>query len=91
MNQLALPPAGELLEDEKIVLAAIRSLKSSYAGIPNYRFHCVHKKTGITLERWNEVKESLTKKGYLNKAGAITPNGKNVLESVCPNYWHWSW
>lgn len=73
-----LPAPVELTSDEIIVLTATRSLKSTYAGIPNYRFHNAHKVTGITSQRWEAAKALLISKGYLNKAGAITVDGRNV-------------
>lgn len=76
-----LPPAVELTDDEKIVLKYTRSYKSSYAGIANYRLHEASRETGITLERWNLAREACIGKGLLNKAGALTPSGKNALGS----------
>jgi hypothetical protein len=68
----------ELTQFDKIVLAATRGLKSSYAGIPDYRFSEAAKETGITKDEWQKAKENMINKGYLNKAGAITPKGRNV-------------
>ncbi len=76
-----LPAPVDLTDDEKTVLIATRSLKSSYNGIPNYRFVEAKRARGITLERWEAAKTSLIDKKFLNKAGAITVEGKNV----CPN------
>jgi len=73
-----LPAAtSELSADEKRVLYYTRSLKSSYAGISNYRQH----ESGLSVEVWNAAKDSLISKGLLNKAGAITSSGKNA----CPD------
>lgn len=77
-----LPPKSNLSEDEKIVLYHTRSLKSSYAGIKNYRFHEASRNTGITATRWDSAKDKLKKSKHLNKAGAITPKGRNVVEDV---------
>ena len=74
-----LPKTQELSDDEKIVLIATRSYKSSYAGISNYRLHEAKRQRGITLERWEAAKETLIQKGLLNKAGAITVDGKNAV------------
>ncbi len=65
--------------DEEIVLVATRSLKSSYGGIKNYRFHSANEKTGITPDRWRAARDSLIGGGYLNKRGAITPKGRNAI------------
>ena len=77
--QALLPKPSELTDDEKTVLIATRSYKSSYAGISNYRFHEATIKTGITQERWDAAKATLITKGMLNKAGAITVDGKNAV------------
>ncbi len=73
-------PAGEgaMSLDEKIVLKYTSGLKSSYAGIKDYRFHSAHEEMGISRERWDAAKASCISKGWLNKAGAITTAGKNV-------------
>jgi len=80
-NQFDLLPekTEDLTLNEKIVLYATRSLKSSYAGIKNLRYHESHKETGITLDEYNQAKESLIKKKLLNKAGAITVSGRNAI------------
>jgi hypothetical protein len=79
-NLTKLLPAGDdVTWGEKVVLAATRSYKSSYAGIKDYRFHEALKDTGITKQEWDAAKESLVQKGMLNKAGAITNSGKNVI------------
>lgn len=74
-----LPKTVELSDDEKTVLIATRSLKSSYAGIKDYRFQEANRARGITIQRWQLAKASLTQKGLLNKAGAITVEGKNAV------------
>jgi hypothetical protein len=74
-----LPAPIELSEDEKIVLAYTRSLKASHSGITNFRFVRANQRKGITLERWNAAKTILIGKGLLNKAGAITNEGRNAI------------
>jgi hypothetical protein len=64
--------------DHHIVLTATANLKSSYAGISNYRFHEASRETGITAERWETAKSFLISNSYLNKAGAITDKGRNA-------------
>jgi hypothetical protein len=76
-----LPSGQELTLNEKIVLYATRSLKSSYAGIKNYRFHEAKQATGITLNEYNAAKEILIEKKMLNKRGAITNEGRNAIGS----------
>lgn len=68
----------EVTRDEKIVLVATRSLKSSYGGVKNYRFSEAAAYTGITAERWEAAKTALIGRKLLNAAGAITPAGRNV-------------
>lgn len=74
-----LPAPVELSRDEKIVLAATAGLKSSYAGIKNYRFHEATERTGIALQNWDAAKAALVSRGLLNKAGAITDAGRNAI------------
>jgi len=73
------PEEGQLDRDQKIVLAATRSLKSSYGGIKNLRFVQARTETGITQDRWDAAKQHLIDHGYLNRAGALTPKGKNAI------------
>jgi hypothetical protein len=74
-----LPKPDEVSWAEKVVLSATRSLKSSYAGVKDYRFREALKDTGITKAEWDAAKESLIKKKMLNAAGAITNDGKNAI------------
>lgn len=77
IKQYLLPLTCEITKNEEIVLIATQSLKSSYAGISNYRFHEAHSVTGISEIDYNTAKVSLQSKGMLNKAGAITDKGRN--------------
>lgn len=72
----------DISQDEKIVLYATRSLKSSYAGISNYRFHEARQATGIDSARWEFARQSLIAKKMLNKRGAITIDGRNRIQGV---------
>ena len=74
-----LPPPIELTEDEETVLIASRSLKSSYAGVSDYRFVESRRSRGITRQRWDAAKSALIARKLLNKAGAITVEGKNAV------------
>jgi hypothetical protein len=85
---LEAPKPDGLSEDEKLVLAYTRGLKSSYGGISQYRFHCLNRRKGMSRKRYDEARETLTKNGLLNGAGAITAKGKNVLEATNPR-WHY--
>lgn len=73
-----LPAPVELTRDQRIVLVATRSLKSSYQGISNYRFHEAHRDTGISLDAWNRAKSELQARGLLDARGALTVAGKNA-------------
>ena len=69
----------KLTEDERIVLTATRRWKNSYGGKSNVRFHEARRFVrDLTVERWDTAKASLVGRGCLNKAGAITMNGRNV-------------
>lgn len=74
-----LPEKPNITEDERVVLTYTKSLKSSYAGIKNYRFYEANREVGIAEENWNKAKENLISKKLLNKAGAITAVGRNAL------------
>ena len=76
-----LPAPVEVTDDEKTVLVFTSSLKSSYGGVSNYRYREAHRRTGITLERWDAAKVTLIGKGLLNKAGALTNEGRNLAPS----------
>ena len=75
------PAQDELPWAERVVLTATRSLKAYYAGDGNVRFHEAHRQTGITQSQWTDAKWSLIEKRLLNKAGAITPDGRNAAGS----------
>lgn len=77
-----LPAPTELTEDEEIVLVATRSLKPSYNGVSNYRLDQARRYTGITPERYESARASLIARKLLNKAGAITVEGRNA----CPDH-----
>jgi hypothetical protein len=77
-------PSADLSAIEKLVLRATRSFKSSYAGQDRYQiaerdYSCkAMVDTWPSREQWNVAKESLIAKKLLNRAGAITPAGRNA-------------
>ena len=81
-------PAPELSEHESIVLDATCSFKSSYNGQDRYTMAKTQAEYPWrrdnstpqfpTRDEWNAAKESLIGKGLLNKAGAVTPKGRNA-------------
>ena len=78
MTKMLVEATGPALsEDERIVLIATRSFKSSYAGRSNNRFYEAKEATYITLAEWDAAQASLIEKGCLNKAGALTDAGRN--------------
>lgn len=74
-----LPPVAVLTLNEQIVLASTRSFKSGYAGRKDNRFYEANHYTKITLGDWQAAIESCQAKGLLNKAKAITVNGRNAI------------
>lgn len=73
-----IPAKIELTKTEKLVLAATRGLKSSYAGIKNYRQH----ESGLSPQIWADTVDVLKTKGLLAKNAAITTEGKNAIGSL---------
>lgn len=80
--QLMLPAGDEITDDEAIVLHYTAGLKSSYAGMKDYRFSEAERETGISRTRWEIAKADLIMRGLLNKAGAITTAGKNARRPI---------
>lgn len=80
-------PVG-LSDDEKLVLRATRGLKSSYAGISDYRKHeltaprhwSADSAPLMTGARVDAARMALQAKGLLDKRNAITNAGKNAIE-----------
>ena len=87
-------PSTELTDDQKTVLKYTRAVKSSYAGIKDYRYYShvqdvemearVQKngKLPMTRDAWDAAKSSLISSGHLNKAGAITADGRNAIADI---------
>lgn len=78
-------PSAELNEHEKLVLNATASFKSSYGGRDRYQMATddlrYARKPYPSREQWEHAKQLLISKGLLNKAGAITPAGRNARPS----------
>ena len=81
-----LPAPVELTDDEKTVLLYTAGYKPSYAGIADYRFHNARQKTAITRDRWDAAKISCINRKLLNRAGAITVDGRNAIAKDRPSY-----
>ena len=71
-----LPPPVELTWAERVVLVATRSLK------PAFRFASAQRDTGIRASEWETARAELTRRGYLNRAGAITNEGRNICPGI---------
>ena len=78
MPQFLAAGPGELTRLEKIVLLATSAYKSSYAGDNQLRFHQATQQTSITRAEWEEARADLIEKRLLNKAGALTIEGRNA-------------
>jgi hypothetical protein len=74
-----LPAAPNVSEDVTRVLICTRGLKSSYGGDNQVRFHAAERNWRMTREMWDAAVEAAKAAGYLNKAGAITTSGRNVI------------
>jgi hypothetical protein len=79
------PPSAELSAFEQIVLNATCAYKSSYNGRDRYDMAKDDRRWGPqqdepfpTRDQWQAAKAALIAKGLLNKAGAVTPAGRNV-------------
>jgi len=88
---LLLPaPVADLTPHQRLVLIATRSLKASYNGQDRYTMargehHCTQllKVNGClypTRGEWDAAKAVLMQRGLLNRAGAITPAGRNAAK-----------
>ena len=80
-------PTAELTAHEKLVLQATCSFKSSYGGKDRYQMMADEVRYASskhvqepfpTREQWDAAKQSLIGRGMLNKAGAVTPCGRNA-------------
>lgn len=69
----------QLTETEVQVLLATRGLKSSYAGISDYRKHEIMRVLHITGEEVDAIRKVLRERGYLHKNNAISNKGKNAV------------
>ena len=78
-----LPAPVELTDAERCVLEFTRSRKSSYAGQNRFQMHQSESHwrdyDPFSLEDWTAAQDSLKDRKLLNKAGAITPAGRNAI------------
>lgn len=74
-------PQAELTVFERIVLSATASYKSSYDRYEMARRGCCNETLFPTRDDWALAKQTLINLGLLNKAGAITPAGRNAIPS----------
>lgn len=79
-------PSVDLTENEKTVLWATCSFKSSYGGRDRYEMARENKSPYwqkdapkfMSRDEWNAAKASLVASGHLSANGAITPKGRNA-------------
>lgn len=77
---------------EQAVLFGSARYKSSYNGQSRYEMTCGRAWDsqaaryadfpGVTEQEWNDAKATLISGKYLNKAGAITPKGRNAANNI---------
>jgi hypothetical protein len=86
MNQIISATAAQLLPASvkldwagKVVLVATRSIKPSYGGISNYRFHTAHRETGISQAEWEAAKQFCISRNLLKPTSAITDEGRSAV------------
>lgn len=75
-----LPAGNDVSNSEAIVLIWTAALKNTYAGESDIRFKRAKDSQGITREDWDSAMESLKARKLLNKAGAITNDGRNAVQ-----------
>jgi hypothetical protein len=80
-----LPEKKELCFLDRVVLCYTRCLKSSYGGVSNYRCKEASRDGVCTVPEWEETKDSLKKRGFLNARGAITTAGRNAIGMTQPH------
>jgi hypothetical protein len=75
-----LPPAADDLPAEvaRVVVAAA-SMKNSYGGESDRRFAALARRHGMTRAQYETACTEAVTRGLLNKAGAVTPNGRNAV------------
>jgi len=82
LNKFALPATAELTLGQQIVLAYTRARKSSYNG--RNRQQMALEESGLAQADWEQAKAQCVASGWLNKMGAITDAGRNVIGDVNP-------
>lgn len=75
-----LPAGNDVSDSEAIVLIWTAALKNTYAGETEIRFKRAKCQQGITRVDWDSAVESLKARKLLNKAGAITNDGRNAVQ-----------
>lgn len=73
VKHLPAPSKPDIQRNDLFVLTTIKAYKSS-ARPGAYR------EAGFTTEEVDKIKDRLYQQGYINKAGAITPAGRNIVE-----------
>ncbi len=73
VKSLPTPSKPDIQQNDLFVLVTISTYKS-FARPDAYR------RAGFTTAEIDKIKERLFQQGYVNKAGAITPSGRNIVE-----------
>lgn len=76
----------DISEDLKQLLACTYGLKSSYAGIKDYRGYRLYQRFGWSEDKVELVREQAIEKGYLTKGKALTNAGKDVVSTLDGSY-----
>lgn len=71
----------DLSELEVHTLLVTQAYKSSYAGIKDLRARELKRKFGYSQSEVDKARDSLIKKGYMNRNRAINRKGKNAITS----------
>lgn len=78
---LPLPALEGVTDDMRLVLTHTASLKNTYGGRSDIRFHEANERHGVTRERWDVAFSACVAAGFLNRAGAIQAAGRNVASA----------
>jgi hypothetical protein len=76
-----LPDNGQVSDELMMLLLATAGLKSSYAGIRDYRKNALMQTLDYTSKQVDDLRQQAMTLGYMAKNKAITVSGRNVIES----------
>lgn len=73
VKSLPAPSRPDIQQNDLFVLTTIKAYKS-------FARPDAYKRAGFTVAEVDKIKGRLFQQGYINKAGAITPAGRNIVE-----------